>query len=551
MSINITNNNDSTGELIDNFHQIVDANASYEIEPYTISIKSRELRGLFKHNSPETSKITLVTQKLHNCRCCTSRIKDLFKLCDKKGQILLPEKVMKCVGDDSNKEKYEEIHKVSQSVHRHDILDFVFLRESYLYNHQPMEGGFKHFYINVPIEKQCDLSFTQKEYELFEGAITRYIIQGQMIRLIDRLVVQGFDSLCILESCLQKVAYGDKFLLAVRWAKMLLDDIKTNNYTLKYMNPRERFVFYMKHLLNGTLSPDLSSGTVCYECQTLTQLVELLEVSKNEKAMMTICEDRLNPSKYQRPTVSASAGQVGTAIELLGDFSISVAKISSHPNAVPVGVKTNKDSSSSAMNGFTAQMVKASKEKKSTFADRCVNSSMFTKVNDLKSINDIIEFVIKHPEIEIQMKTSGCTPMYLAETTLSQDKLCVPFMWLFLNRVSPSNWGMNTWSTVTHIIPTWKSLSRTNHKNALFVIKNAKVPTSTHVCTLPEFLSSEYTRTCRTAFEGLKNTMKLNIPTDEPLAIGIGTSAKNESYDLYTSITFKIEGFEIIISKLK
>ena len=544
MSINITNNND-------NFKQIVDANASYEIEPYTILVKGRELKGLIKHNSPDTSKVTHVTQQLHKCRCCVSRIKDLFKLCDKKGPILLPEKVMECVGDDFNKEKYEEIHKVSQSVGRHDILEFVFLRESYLYNHQPMEGGFKHFHINVPIENQCDSSFTQKEYELFEGAITRYIIQEQMIRLIGRLEVQGLESLCILESCLQKVAYGDKFLLAVRWAKTILDDIKTNNYTLQSMNPKKRFLFYMKHLLSGTLAPDLSNGTVCYECQTLAQLVELLEVAKNEKAMMTICEDRLNPSKYQRPTVSASAGQINTAMKLLGDFTISVAKISSHPIAVPVGVKTIKDLSSSAMSGFNVQMEKVSKNKKSTFADRCVGSSMFTKVNDLKTINDIIEFVINYPEIEVQMNTSGCSPMYLADTTLDPKYLCVPFMWSFLNGVQPSNWDMSTWSTVTHIIPTWKSLSGTNHKNALFVIKNAKIPTNTSVCTIPEFLSSEYTRTCRTAFEGLRKTMKLIIPTDEPLAIGIGTSAKNESFDLYKNITFKIEGFEIIISKLK
>ena len=552
MSINFTNN-DKTDELVDNFRQIVDANASIQLEPYMVHIKGRNLKGLFKHNSPDTSKVTQVTQQLHKCRCCASRIKEMFKLSDKKGSIILPENVMSVIGDDFNRKSYEEIQKVTHTVCRHDIVGFVFLHDSYLYNYQPMEGGFKHFHINISEENQSDTSFALEEYILFEGAITRYIVQKQMCRLIDRLVVQGPASLQILESCLQKVAYGDKFLMSVRWAKTLLEDLGTHQKNLDQMNPKTKFIFYMKHLLNGTLAPDLSSGTVCYECQTLAQLVELMEVAKNEKAMMSICEDRLNPTKYQRPTAPATAGQVSVAMKHLGDFTISVAKISSYPNAVLVGVKTIKDSSSSAMNGFTAQMDKACiKEKKSTFADRCIGGIIFTEVNELKTIKDVINFIKKHPEVEVQINTTGLSPMYLAETTLSQDKLCVPFMWSFINSQSPSLWNMSKWSTITHIIPIWESLSGTAYaRNAMFIIKDAKMPSNTEVCTFPEFLSSEYTRTCRTAFEGLKKTMKLIIPTDEPLAFGVGTSSKDENHNLYTNITLKILDIEIIISKLR
>jgi hypothetical protein len=45
--------------------------------------------------------------------------------------------------------------------------------------------------------------------------------------------------------------------------------------------------------------------------------------------------------------------------------------------------------------------------------------------------------------------------------------------------------------------------------------------------------------------------MKLIIPSDEQLAFGVGTSAKNEYDDLYSLISLKIAGFEVIISKLK
>jgi len=542
------------GESIDNFIPIIDANASFSFEPYLVSVRGRDLKGVFKHNSPDTPIVSKAVFNLHKCRCCTTRFKELFKMSGKNGAITLPDSVMTVVGNDSKKKNYDEIHKASHAAGRHGILDFEFLRDPYLSNFRPMEGGFNHFHVNVPEESRCDPSFTPKEYELFKAAITRYIIQGQMCRLVLRLVVQGLGSVLILETCLGKVDYGTHFLLAARWAKALLEDLATRPKYLEHMTQKGRFVFFMKHLLNGTLAPDLSSGAVCYELQTLAQLVDLLEVAKDEKAMMAICQERLSPSKYQRPTAPASAGQVGVAIKLLGDFTISVAKISDRPDAIPVGVKPIKDTESSAMDGFAAQLSSAiTKVKKSSFADRCgVEGTMISKINAIKTVEELVDFVTKHPEVKIKINTSGQSPMYLAETTLPQDRLCVPFMWSMLNAYNPKHCNMDEWCEVTHIIPTWKLLSGTGYKNVLFVVKKAKLPTGTYVCTFPSFLSSEYSRTCRTAFEGLKNTMKLIIPSGEPLAVGIGNNTKDEHDNLYGSgLNLMIGEVNVVIRKLK
>ena len=75
--------------------------------------------------------------------------------------------------------------------------------------------------------------------------------------------------------------------------------------------------------------------------------------------------------------------------------------------------------------------------------------------------------------------------------------------------------------------------------------------TNALVNTFPEFLSSEYNRTCGKAYEALKNTMKLGIPTDEPLAFGIGTSSSDEHGRLYSNISLIVDGIDITISKIE
>jgi len=526
---------------IDNFQKIIDANASHTLCPYVIHIKGRRLTGLFIHNSSACKKVARVTTLLHNCRCCASRIKRLFNMSDMNGAITLPTSIMSHVGNDINASHYEEIHTISQEACGLGVSGFVFLQDENLLKYQPIEGGFDHIHMKISKENQCDASFTPEEYILFNGAINRYIIQGQMKRLVDRLVEQGYESVLILENCLEKVTYGHTFLMSIRWAKTFFQELATYPQTLKQMNPKVLFMFFMKNLLEGTLGPDLYSGAVCFELATLDQLLGCLEVAKNEKAIMAMCEDRLNPLKYQRPTAPPSVGKINVAKSLLGDFTVSVAAVSDHPNAVPVGRIISP--STSAMSGYDA-LTTATTKPKSTFASRCAYEP---SVTNIKTVKNLVDYVKKFPGIKVQIKTTH-SPMYLANTTLDQKFLCVPFMWAFCV-ISPTSWGMSTWGNITDIIPTWETLPK-SHKNVLFVIENVTMPSNTVVCTIPSFLSSEYIRTCRVTFEALMGTMKLIIPENTRLACGIGANVKNENNYLQSPITIKIGGKEIVISKL-
>jgi ferredoxin len=133
-----------------------------------------------------------------------------------------------------------------------------------------------------------------------------------MCRLIDRLVIQGISSCQVFESILQRIPYGNTFLHSLRWGMSILKDLETQTKSLDKMSPKDRFVFYMNHLFKAGFSPE-SNGAVCLPCQTLFQIVDLLEDAHDEHAMMVLCNERLSPLNYQRRTDEASAGQIASA----------------------------------------------------------------------------------------------------------------------------------------------------------------------------------------------------------------------------------------------
>ena len=101
-----------------------------------------------------------------------------------------------------------------------------------------------------------------------------------------------------------------------------------------------------------------------------------------------------------------------------------------------------------------------------------------------------------------------------------------------MNRRSLSDFGMRgTWLTVTNVLPMWKyaGAGEALPKNVLFIIEGAEPKTSMQNCCFPVFLSSECKRVCGPAFERLNTTMDLGMPDAGPYALGIGTSAANES----------------------
>jgi len=465
---------------------------------------------------------------------------------DQKGQIFLTSDVMHHIDSDIHREAYKFAHEEIKQSCQQPIDGIYVLNERNLFGYKShdSEKGFPHFYVNIPEESRTDSSI---DIALIQSAFNRYIYQGQLRRVVDRLLIQGRASCEILEKILGDVHYGNTFLPALRWAMKIVDDIGSRS--LDRMSEKDQYLFLFKHLLDQKLSKDLYSGAVSFSCQTLNQLVDLMECAKSEEAMKKLVEDRLSPLNYQRPTADPSSGNVDEAMRLLGDFSIKVAPISAHQDAVSIGVQ--KSDEFSALKGFEALKLSADTRKKTeTFADRC-GGSKAAKIKAITTIEQLMLFCQENPEACVQIHTAGQCTMYYAETTLGQDKLCVPFTWAFQLGDSPSKWKIGSIAKVTHIVPGYRKLRRTKWQNILFVVEGAEMSPDTKVNTFPEFLSSEYNRTCGKAYEALKNTMKLSIPTDEPLAFGIGTSSSDEHGRLYSNISLIVDGVDVTISKIE
>ena len=533
--------------LTDNFDELAVATANRQNSPYTFEYQEKPVHFLFSHErSNNCYRAATAIRDTFGCRRCGFFTEMASMLSDQNGPIFLTSDVMNHIETDIHREAYKLAYEEIKKSCQQPINGIRVLNQDYLfgYTSHDLEKKFPHFHIKISKEHKLDSSIDEA---LIQGAFNRYIHQGQMKRVVDRLLVQGKTSCEILEKILGDVHYGNTFLPALRWAMKIVDDI--GSQSLDRMSEKDQYLFLFKHLLDQKLSKDLYSGAVSFSCQTLAQLVDLMECAKSEEAMKKLTEDRLSPLNYQRPTADPSTGNVEEAMRLLGDFSIKVAPISAYQDAISIGVQ--KPDEFSALKGFEALKLSADARKKpETFADRC-GGSKAAKIKAITTVEQLVLYCQENPEACVQIHTTGHYTLYYAETTLGQDKLCVPFTWAFQLGDSPSKWKISSIAKVTHIIPGYRKLRRTKWHNVLFVVEGAEMSPDTKVNTFPEFLSSEYNRTCGKAYEALKNTMKLDIPTNEPLAFGIGTSSSDEHGRLCSNISLIVDGVDVTISKIE
>ena len=533
--------------LTDNFDELAEASAKRRFLPHTFEYQGKPVHFFFSHErSNSCYRAATAIRDTFGCQRCGSFTEMASRYTDKNGPIFLTSDVMHHVVSDIHKDAYQLAHEEIKLSCQQPIDGIYVLNQRNLFGYKShdSEKGFPHFHINISEESRTDSSV---DAPLIQAAFNRYIHQGQFKPVVDHLFIQGRASCEILERILGDVHYGNTFLPTLRWAMKIIDDLGSRS--LDRMSEKDKYLFLFKHLLDQKLSKDLYSGAVSFSCQTLDQLVDLMECAKSEEAMKKLTEDRLSPLNYQRRTADPSSGNVDEAMRLLGDFSIKVAPISAHPDAVSIGVQ--KSDEFSALKGFEALKLSADARKKpETFADRC-GGSKAAKIKVISTMEQLVLYCQENPEACVQIHTVGHYPLYYSETTLRQDKLCVPFTWAFQLGNSPSKWKIGSIAKVTHIIPGYRKLRRTKWRNVLFVVEGAEMSSDTQVNTFPEFLSSEYNRTCGKAYEALKNTMKLGIPTNEPLAFGIGASSSDEHGILCSNIRLIVDGIDVTISKIE
>jgi hypothetical protein len=561
----MTTSINSSVELLEFYQTVVNQHASIPLNPFKVCIDTKDKDGniekkqisfLINHASNLTDKmVNRIGMCQHRCNTCTARFKTMHRLSCKTGQIFFPDSLLELI-DTSDPEyncyaKYNEVCKTACAT---PITGVTVLRGDMLFNQPMTTGGFNHWYIPINEDDRTDPTIPSETIDLIEALILRYIVQEQMLRVIEPALQQGSASLKLLESILQKVVYGNTFLPATRWLISVVEDLAANGKTsCMRMSTVDRYTLLVPHLINAPYNKDMFSGAVSFFCQTGAQLTELLAYANDEQSMLRICEDRLDPTKYQRPTAEATVGQVSSAMKYLGDFTNSIVSVDEllveHPETVVVSGTGPATDTSSSMTGFGKQMEAAKSANKSfkTFAERSGESSLTVAIRAVTTVDQLLELARTN---NVNIEVCNGSVMYLAKTTLTEDKLSTPFMWAFTQEQSLSPYGVSgTWAHVTHIVPTWKRLVGTKYKNALFVVGGMKAKSTMTNCCFPEFLSSEYSRVCRTAFEGLNKTTPITVPTG-PIALGVGVCNKDESNTLSSPLRVRVNSIEITLAKL-
>lgn len=547
----------------DCFTAIADSMADTPLDPGVIERNNKKYIFLFEHAAD--SDVVNATDSCTSCRACTHASKCLSCLSDKNGRIFMTDTTGSLVGNDSKKVDWARMARLTNNVCKGRITGIKILpANSSSVCDLPRTSGesdkgvpWRHLMIGVPPECRSSPYLTVKEISTFTAAVKRYILDGQLTgpdqtggpgSQFNAAYEQGIDSWRMAKDILASVTYGSTFVPAINLMIAMLEELGSRRVTS--MSPKERILFFANHL--GPISEDLYSGAVAPLWQTIKQISDLLETARDQKAFKKICDERLSPLNYMRRE-ALSEGQLNTAMSLLPSFTVTVATVADHTNAVPVGVHS-RDTSSSSTDAFAALMHSAGKKGgNKSFADRCADSGndISTQIKGIKSFKTLIDFVTRHPNIEVLVNTSHGSLTYLANFSLPADYMSVPFGWCFINNsVPPACWKMSGWMPVEYIIPAWENLVGTKYSNVFITVKGAVIPPLTPVCTFPEFLSSKYVRVCGPAFEALQKTMKLEIPTNGPLAFGIGSNTNGTSNTLVGKIHIKINGTEIILTEM-
>ena len=170
-----------------------------------------------------------------------------------------------------------------------------------------------------------------------------------------------------------------------------------------------------------------------------------------------------------------------------------------------------------------------------------------------------------------QMYCNNMNGAYSAKTTLNPSMIIdidnnEKYLWSFLRNDSTRYNGLtyrlgegqgakcfvpDGYYTVTHV----KRIKTHMHNGYIFVLKNSRYTLQTapitENCLFPEFLVASKKKTCGRTFEALNKTLKLNIPQEGQLALGVGASTIDTKGTLSSTLSVCINGahYKTIISK--
>lgn len=558
------------------FDEDLDARLTVQTKPFVLNTKNGKMAVLLVHK-PDPTAYSMGESQV-GCWACGHRVSKLHNLEGESGQVLFPPEAMaKFSPEHRYFELYSNISSMAQATCKGPIVGLMVVRGSSVGDYSRTQGAdgagtpYSHWYLPLTEEYQSDAGITAEYADLVERAVSRYVADdhlntnGQFDRLIRRLIIQGTVSLDLMETCLNKVTYGKTFLPAVAWLHNILDHLAAKGLVYDHMSPTQRWVFLTKHLLKAGISKDYY-GAGCPLFQTATgNIIELLESAKDEKAMMAMCEERLSPANYQRRTADASAGQIGIAINELGDFYNEVISIADLPHIVPEIVSHCGAASmytgagapaggvaASSMDGFRAQQAKLVVSDTRSFAVRSGADALTLRISRTTTIREFVALGRDAP-LDVEIRCALMKPAYIASTTLDKSKMidaAQKHVWAFMNSHSPITVGLRSmWTRVSHTVPMYEYTG--TYKSTLFVTPGANLTGVAGVanCCFPEFLVGSIRRVCGPAFEGLNKTTKVVVPS-VPHVVGLGTTAVDASGKLYTPVELRVNGIIITLTHL-
>ena len=500
---------------------------------------------------PKEQSILDYIYDLHKCNTCKQHAKHLIPIVDSKGPIF-------CRHQTADTTDYHktmrgmvlDYYKEHMKMSNFNNFDFV-ISASHDVSYMPLVSGkskdgtevYKHYaYSSTYITERNDdtnklkLAFN-KYSSLIKNLLSRFnCMEGLMTSLNLSLKIIDVST------------YAHKIKSAVLWLKGIIELIitKYEGKALDRMSPISCIEIIAFAITSSTISYDHDDTVVItYFSQINNNMLNILEKAKSEQAMKKMLEDRFSPLKYQRPTTDATPQQLKRAIDSIGNFTntiYTVEELEELEGCFKVGNVTPSKTETSSKSGFDALLQKSKPVGKYGFASRCDsfyhrNYGTYEKPlpRKPKNLAELIEDCKHYTHLELYV--SGMSPVFVAKTTLDEDKRCVPYFWSFMNG-NHAFTAVNDLCKITHI----HHIKVNTHNNVMFVVNNSYE--STHLikknCNYPEFLSTKF-NVHKKSFENLNEVTKVGIPGGkQQIAYGVGVSVINAQNSLNKSISFRI-----------
>ena len=545
--------------------------------PVLFTVDGKKVVMAFEHKNNSTSclrKATKLARSIDHCNICEERVRKFFPLS-------IPDKdgcgIPLFLNHDTTPEPYKKLARRNEKYCAEtSITGLCIITSDFLLDYPEEEGMdprmegrlFHHFHVRLPEKTDADV-----DVDLLHKAFCRYcpeLLPGMLDTLLPlskwtlnnglaEMIKDIKTSLECIRDAIPEITYGEKIEPSVSWLWRVVERFESMRKMPDQLTPHQRWLFCAEILLWTPISPDgldHQNAVSCVIQQAHNNVIPVMSSANNRSALIKIMNHRLSPLNYQRRTAAPTVGQVQNALQGLGDFTnriMTLTEAAKIPGAVVVGFHQQPVSS---MEAFSS-MIKEAKATAATDPVQPKKSPWGLAARcgpQIHGLRDLVKYARAHPESKMHLDASGTMEsVYVAHTTLSAEKRCVPYLWAFhgdnkensesKKKVFPFG---GQWTEIAVIIPQYETLVQ---QNALFLLRGVDhVPADTLNCCFPSFLNVAVRRVCGPAFEKLNKKIRLPVPTKEP-AIGRGTSVRAGN-KLIFPVRVLVEGKEIMLTTL-